>query len=347
MDKQLLQKFLNQQCSPQEAEYVHNCLRQDPDLLSRLLPDEEWAEAGRDLLLMPNAETVFKRIKPNRTLLWHQFNWGSVAAVLAYAVLTILTVKYIIPAETRPQLSYQHTTPETRQIIVKNSGTTVQVINLKDGSIVKLSPNSTLQYPQPFPATQRNLILQGEATFDVAHDSTRPFTVTGQGINTTALGTSFRVRAFKATNVEVQLFKGKIRIARAAGSSKTSFNQVILYPGQQFRYAAGKVKITQFEQSIKQHLLIKKPKPIAPESPAAMVGGVLEFDKTPLTQVCKELSERYNQTINCEKVQKPILLTGQFNGTDKLKEILNKIALLNNLTIAQLPDGSYQITEEK
>ena len=86
---------------------------------------------------------------------------------------------------------------------------------------------------------------------------------------------------------------------------------------------------------------------MATESPAPMVGGVLEFDKTPLTQVCKELSERYNQAINCEKVQKPILLTGQFNGTDKLKEILNKIALSNNLTIAQLPDGSYLITEEK
>jgi ferric-dicitrate binding protein FerR (iron transport regulator) len=78
-----------------------------------------------------------------------------------------------------------------------------------------------------------------------------------------------------------------------------------------------------------------------------MVGGMLEFDKTPLTQVCSELSERYNRPINCDKVQKPILLTGQFSGTDKLKEILNKIALLNNLTITELPDSSYQITEEK
>ena len=330
MDKQLLQKFLNQQCSPSEAEYVHNCLKNDPDLLERLLPEEEWIEAGRVKILW-----------------WQQFNWTAVAAVLAYAVLTILTVKYLVPEGNKQQLSYQQPASQNKKITIHNSDSTAQVINLKDGSVVKLSPNSTLQYQQPFPPSQRNLMLQGEATFDVAHDSTRPFTVTGEGINTTALGTSFRVRAFKGTNVEVRLFKGKIRIERATGASKEPFNQVILYPGQQFRYAAGKVKITQFEQGLRQQIQIKKPKPSAIENTAPMVGGVLEFDKTPLAQVCSELSERYNRPINCNKVQKPILLTGQFNGTDKLKEILNKIALLNNLTITELPDSSYQITEEK
>lgn len=330
MDKQLLQKFLHQQCSPSEAEYVYNCLQKDPDLLERLLPEEEWIEAGHVKILW-----------------WRQFNWTAVAAVLAYAVLTILMLTYVVPAGNKQQLSYQQPAPKNKQITVHNSGPTVQTIDLQDGSVVKLSPNSTLQYQQPFPATQRNLMLLGEATFDVAHDSTRPFTVTGEGINTTALGTSFRVRAYKGTNVEVRLFKGKIRIERAIGTSKEPFNKVILYPGQQFRYAAGKVKISQFEQGLKQQMRIKKPKPAVIESPAQMVGGVLEFDKTPLTQVCSELSERYNRPINCDKVQKPILLTGQFNGTDKLKEILNKIALLNNLTIIELPDSSYQITEEK
>lgn len=329
MDKQLLQKFLNQQCSPSEAEYVHNCLKNDPDLLERLLPEEEWIEAGRVKILW-----------------WKQFSWSAVAAVLAYAVLTILTVKYLVPEGNKQQLSYQQPAPQYKQITVHNSGSAAQTINLKDGSVVKLSPNSTLRYQQPFPLTQRNLVLQGEAIFDVAHDSSRPFTVTGEGINTTALGTSFRVRAFKGTNVEVRLFKGKIRIERAKGTLKEPFNQVILYPGQQFRYAAGKVKISRFEESI-QHMQIKKPKPSVIENQEPMVGGVLEFDKTPLAQVCTELSERYNRTINYSKVQKPILLTGQFNGADKLIEILNKIALLNNLTVTELPDGTYEITEEK
>lgn len=67
--------------------------------------------------------------------------------------------------------------------------TTTQII-LDDGTQVTLSANSRLEYPKQFPTEgTREVHLTGEARFEVAKDSTRPFIVSSSKMQKQVLGT--------------------------------------------------------------------------------------------------------------------------------------------------------------
>jgi transmembrane sensor len=84
---------------------------------------------------------------------------------------------------------------------------------LPDGTKVYLNSESELMYPERFSDTARVVQLNGEGYFEVAPDSLRPFSVQSKNIVTTALGTSFNVRAFAGDDdVNVALVTGKISV---------------------------------------------------------------------------------------------------------------------------------------
>lgn len=68
-----------------------------------------------------------------------------------------------------------------------------KTIDLLDGSTVRLSSNSSLTISNDFNDFQRKVLLKGEAFFNVAKDSSKPFVITSKGFETSVLGTSFLV----------------------------------------------------------------------------------------------------------------------------------------------------------
>lgn len=52
-----------------------------------------------------------------------------------------------------------------------------KMIRLPDGTQISLNPLSSLSYPESFSDTNREVVLEGEAYFEVADDPNRPFTV--------------------------------------------------------------------------------------------------------------------------------------------------------------------------
>ena len=97
-------------------------------------------------------------------------------------------------------------TPEQRLIV---SEETTREITLPDGSRVTLNANSQLSYQEDF--LERRVSLTGEAFFDVARDTLRPFEIfTGETV-TRVLGTSFNVRAYPDEDkVEVMVQTGRV-----------------------------------------------------------------------------------------------------------------------------------------
>lgn len=97
-------------------------------------------------------------------------------------------------------------TPEQRLIV---SEETTREITLPDGSRVTLNANSQLSYQEDF--SERRVSLTGEAFFDVARDTLRPFEIfTGETV-TRVLGTSFNVRAYPDEDkVEVMVRTGRV-----------------------------------------------------------------------------------------------------------------------------------------
>lgn len=86
-------------------------------------------------------------------------------------------------------------------------------IKLPDGSLVKLNSNGKLIFPERFSDEERKITLVGEAFFEVAKDSLRPFSVISGGISTRVFGTSFNIRAFPEENsIAVAVVSGKVAV---------------------------------------------------------------------------------------------------------------------------------------
>ncbi len=85
-------------------------------------------------------------------------------------------------------------------------------LTMHDGSKVILNSGSTLKYVKNFNADKRILYLTGEAFFEVMKDSIRPFSVISGDVVTTALGTSFNIRAYKNEDINISLLTGKVAI---------------------------------------------------------------------------------------------------------------------------------------
>jgi transmembrane sensor len=84
---------------------------------------------------------------------------------------------------------------------------------LPDGTTVWLNAGSTLTYPLPFTGPNREVILEGEAFFDVAKNPTHPFIVHASSVNIRVLGTSFDVKAYaRDKTMETTLIRGSIEV---------------------------------------------------------------------------------------------------------------------------------------
>ncbi|WP_170110380.1 FecR family protein [Flavilitoribacter nigricans] len=101
--------------------------------------------------------------------------------------------------------------------LIVSTDTTKEIV-LPDSSRVTLNANSQLSYFEDF--TDRKVRLTGEAFFDVARDTARPFEIfTGETV-TRVLGTSFNVRAFpEEDKVEVMVVSGTVEFKEAKDES--------------------------------------------------------------------------------------------------------------------------------
>ncbi|MEW6193845.1 MAG: FecR domain-containing protein [Bacteroidota bacterium] len=99
-----------------------------------------------------------------------------------------------------------------------------------DGTKIILNADSKLKYPTGFSGT-REVYLEGEAYFEVAHMDNSPFIVRSGSISTEVLGTKFNVKAFPGENdIAVSLVEGKIKV------SIKNDGENLLSPKQQLTY---------------------------------------------------------------------------------------------------------------
>lgn len=124
------------------------------------------------------------------------------------------------------------------------------VLVLPDGSTVRLGPGSKLYYPEKLTAANtahgREVYLQGDAFFDVAHDASNPFVVYTHQLVTKVLGTSFRISTGEDARTIVAVSSGKVSVYRngdfrmggaaAPGGRTIPAEGVILTPNQQIVY---------------------------------------------------------------------------------------------------------------
>ena len=119
-------------------------------------------------------------------------------------------------------------------------------IELPDGSTVWLNKGSELTYSSSPFSIERQVELKGEAFFNVAKNSSRPFIVDCSDIEIKVLGTSFNVDAPTDDQMAVvSLMNGSVSIT-------TPNNKQIMIPGEKAFYdkSTGTLKIEEADTSI-------------------------------------------------------------------------------------------------
>lgn len=100
---------------------------------------------------------------------------------------------------------------EYHRIIVPRGGE--YNLKLADGTRVWVFAESEIRFPTRFKGNKREVYLEGEAYFDVCHDSVHPFYVKTKSIDVKVLGTSFNVKAYRNTSiVETSLVEGVVSV---------------------------------------------------------------------------------------------------------------------------------------
>lgn len=130
----------------------------------------------------------------------------SVAAV----VLVIATFSFVIRGVVFQDLTFKS---EPLTLIKETPKGQKLSIVLPDGTEIKLNSGSRIQYPSNFTGSYREVVLEGEAFFDVVHHPEMPFKVRVGDVTVEVLGTSFNVEAYpENAEVRIALVTGKVKV---------------------------------------------------------------------------------------------------------------------------------------
>lgn len=256
-----------------------------------------------------------------------------VMQLAAASIIGIMAICGYFYLSNKQQINNSPLVSESKMLMQKHINNTKKTITvvLQDSSTIIIEPQSAIAYYSPF-IEKRDIRLIGKATFKVAKNAAKPFTVYANGISTTALGTVFSIDAFK-NKVAVQLFEGKV-VVKAAGI-KTKLNDIYLNPGEQCfvnnqsgTYAVSKFNLN-YANTNKEAATIKTSKINRYNGNEV---SALEFNKAQLKDVFSKIGNKYNTIIKFENANLGIAtFTGSFLKTDSLKKVLTIICNTNDL----------------
>ena len=113
-------------------------------------------------------------------------------------------------------------------------------MGLPDGTSVQLNSGATMYYPAMFKGKEREVRLEGEAFFEVAHDSKKPFIVKTFASDIKVLGTKFNVNADRnAGEFSVTLAEGSVQVSSLADPGRI----IVMKPDEKVYMADGKLMV--------------------------------------------------------------------------------------------------------
>ncbi|MBX2921695.1 MAG: FecR domain-containing protein [Chitinophagaceae bacterium] len=106
-------------------------------------------------------------------------------------------------------------------------GSRIIDVILADGSRVWLNGGSSITYPVAFIENERKVAVEGEAYFEVAHNTLKPFIVSKGETAIKVLGTRFNVNAYNdESDTRITLLQGSVQVANHQYTS-------VIKPGEQ------------------------------------------------------------------------------------------------------------------
>lgn len=296
---------LQETISPEEAQKLQSW-RDDSEANEKEYQRiaELWQKsAGLKHLAELDPETDWKLIQAQMkpTSNWRMVGRWAAAAVII-ALLGFGAVMFAI---------FQSNTPDPLATANK-----AQQFTLSDGTVVHLNKHSELLIGRSFGSSDRSVVLIGEGYFEVAKDTSLPFTIRAGRSQTRVLGTAFNVDA-KADEIEIHVDHGHVR-----------------FSGRENSIELTKGMAAQLDATDQLHML--------PFNPNALAWRTLKlrFEETPILTVLEDLSECYDVEFRTKNLPGDLTYTSTFDQ-DSLTTVLDELALIHGLDYQQ--DGSTYI----
>ncbi|MRG45306.1 DUF4974 domain-containing protein [Chitinophaga sp. SYP-B3965] len=334
INDELLTRFFNDQCTPEEAREVATYLQEHPEVLEKYLPEEEFFQLQeKDSLPKTVSQQWLKNIHRQTVSANSRNKWVkrlSIAAVTAGVLIggTLLLVDKKAATVTSETVI---TIPAEQQERKENTGSKTMVIALPDGSVAQLQPAAGIVYNKQF-RENRTIYLTGEADFTVTADQLHPFVVYSSELSTTVLGTFFHVKAIPGEDmITVRLNTGKV-LVQGITDKKT-----VLTPGKELRYyrKTGKTIVANFN-TMGTDVLVKA----GNNGDSHAKPDWYKFNNQPMAQVLNQLSNYYGVAIYYYPSDvTEIYFDGKFEKTDSLEKILTDLTLPNNLKLIRNDSG--------
>lgn len=223
------------------------------------------------------------------------FKWLAAAAVLL--VFSWIGFKQLTKTDT---ISYKQLVNDTKkltgEIYEKENLTSKPLfVSLPDESSVILQPHSKISYsPQQYNKTKREVILSGEAFFEVQKNSEIPFFVYANELITKVLGTSFTIKT-NTSETEVIVKTGRVSVIMQNDVHKNekingkTLEGFVLNANEQ-------VKINQNGEKIEKPVIVKQEELLQPIQKLSF-----DFDEAPATEIIEVIKNAYHIEINYNK----------------------------------------------
>ena len=194
--------------------------------------------------------------------------------------------------------------PIDNPIVVRENPNGVKSrLQLPDGSKAWLNSGSKLSYLSTFSDTLRDVMLEGEAFFEVTKDEAKPFIVRTPYFEATVLGTSFSVQAYEGQAPKTSLVEGLVRVSTGRESK-------LIHPGEQAVVTGEELVLRPFDYN----------------RAVGWKDGILYFDKDSLGSVFQKLEKWYDVKITPASAGLPSARYSGFHKDESLERVLEQMS---------------------
>jgi ferric-dicitrate binding protein FerR (iron transport regulator) len=269
----LAQKLLLGTITEDERTILEEWYNQNP------VQKTEWKlrDGSKELLEARIYQGIKQNINPVKRLFPA---WAKVAAAASVLIISAIGYKIYFSSPKNPGI---------RQYSIAGVQGRVRKILLPDKSIVWLKGDSRLEYPSRFSDSTRNVVLHGEALFEVAKDHKHPFIILAGNYLTRVVGTSFNIKE----DQQLQSFKltvltGKVSVSprKVANKAIALSTTVMVTPGKEFDALNTAPSVVTMAQ---------------PTAKAAVTQGteyMMDFENTGFTEVKSRIERKFDVVIN-------------------------------------------------
>lgn len=248
--------------------------------------------------------------------------WIKVAAVLT----VFLGLGWLYYTVNRIDSQYQENLAEvktkTEWVEQLNTSPQTQLVLLPDGSSVILQPKSKISFPKRFTEARREVVLSGEAFFEVEKNPKQPFFVHANELVTKVLGTSFVIKAFSTQrHIEVVVKTGKVAVCASDDEQIEQFKHenslvgMVLVQNEKADYDRDETLLKRIKEQTNSSTTWTK----------VNQRGIFDFQDTPVRKVFATIEDAYDVDIVVDdELVKNCSLTA-FLGTQHLFEKINII----------------------